>query len=154
MTCTQCGLGLQPAVSAYSSNEFGYELCLEHQHWFRNLATSTKLSKEAADLYFALKERGQEVSLQKCDDSKSVDIRLHDARINIQVDGAHHHNDYYQTLDNLRTSHEAFLKGYMTFRLPANLIRNNIDEATDYIADLLQQHSSAWHSDSYMAQTI
>ena len=58
-------------------------------------------------------------------------------KINIEIDGFHHHLDPYQALQDLKRTYYSFQKGYFTIRVPNSLIENKLDDAVEYILKFL-----------------
>lgn len=119
---------------------FGVPLCFDHQNWIREFIHET--SEEVIGLYFALKERGVPVELEKFDGFKTIDIAVVDARVNIEVDGLQHSLDPHQALADLKRTYFSFLKGYLTLRVPNSLIRWNLEETADFITEFLMERKN------------
>ena len=102
-----------------------------------NPYTSTsKTTLEAQALFYALKDRGIPVELEKFDGYKTIDISIPSARINIEVDGTHHNTNSMQALADLKRTYYSFLEGYYTLRIPNSLLRSNLEQTTQYIAEM------------------
>ena len=135
--CFECSERLEDAVSMYSMDHFKIPLCRGCQKSFKLKAE--KATQEAIDLYIALKLRGVPAELEKFDGHKTIDIAVTEAKVNIEVDGGHHFSSPKQALADLKRTYYAFLKGYLTLRVPNTLIHANLDEAADYITDFLSE---------------
>lgn len=133
--CLECRDNLHDTVYKYSTQNFGIPLCRVHQNWVREMEYQT--TGETLALYFALRERGVPAELEKFDGHKTIDIAVTDAKVNIEVDGAHHNYDVLQALADLKRTYFSFLKGYLTLRIPNSLVRLNLEETADYITGFL-----------------
>lgn len=94
-------------------------------------------TQEAKKLYYALKRRGIQAELEKCDGFKHIDIAITSARLNIEVDGRHHNYNPDQALADLKRTYYSSAKGYETIRIPNTLVKKNVEKAADLIADLV-----------------
>lgn len=121
--CLECNAPIKQQVFEYSVSNFGLPLCYEHQMWIREMTLIS--TGEAIRLYFALLERGVPAHLEKFDGFKHIDIAIPDAKVNIEVDGAHHNLSAQQALADLKRTYYSFLKGYITFRIPNSLVYND-----------------------------
>lgn len=137
--CIECRRIINQAEFNFSIDRFGIPLCREHQEWTRFMTTQT--TEEALRLYFALKERGVPAKLEKFDGYKHIDIAIPEAKINIEVDGMHHHANNRQALADLKRTYFSFLKGYYTIRIPNSLVYNEsvLNETADFIVGILNE---------------
>lgn len=138
MYCLECDCAIDKAVYTYSTNNFGIPLCRPHQQWVKE---KEKVSTHhAMQLYFLLKEQGIHAELEKHDGYKTVDIVIEEAKVHIEVDGAHHNFDKGQALADLKRTFYSFKKGYLTLRIPNSLICNETTarETAKYLADFLE----------------
>jgi len=135
--CLDCNEKLEENVLEYSMDHFKMPLCRVCQKTFK--VKSEKSTKDAVDLYIALKLRGVPAELEKFDGHKTIDIAVTEAMVNIEVDGGHHFSNPKQALADLKRTYYAFIKGYLTLRIPNTLIRANLEEAADYITEFLQE---------------
>jgi len=106
-------------------------------------------TSETLALYFALRERGVPAELEKFDGHKTIDIAVTDAKVNIEVDGAHHNYDVRQALADLKRTYFSFLKGYLTLRIPNSLVRLNLEETADYITGFLIENRDKKYKKRY-----
>ena len=136
-TCLECNQPLTDGVTDFSINSFGITLCTQHQEWIRFMESYT--TYETIRLYFALKKRGVPAQMEKFDGYKHIDIAIPEAKVNIEVDGRHHHFDNRQALADLKRTYHSFAKGYFTLRIPNTLVYNDniLEETADYIVGLL-----------------
>ncbi|MGN6647371.1 MAG: DUF559 domain-containing protein [Cytophaga sp.] len=93
--------------------------------------------KKAIELYFALKRRGVPAEMEKNDGFKTIDIAVPDARVNIEVDGAHHNFNSNQAFSDLNRTLYSFKKGFFTLRIPNSLVRYHLEETADKITEFL-----------------
>ncbi|WP_370090398.1 DUF559 domain-containing protein [Ekhidna sp.] len=138
MNCIQCQVYLPKNVHDYSVNSFGVPLCRSDQDWVRQMEGQT--TYETLRLYFALKQRGVPAELEKFDGFKTIDIAIPEAKVNIEVDGSHHNTSAKQAMSDLKRTYYSFMKGYMTFRIPNQLTRNDdiLEETADFLVDILK----------------
>jgi very-short-patch-repair endonuclease len=137
--CLECNQSLTEGVIEFSTNNFGISLSMQHQDWKRQMQSQTTF--EAIRLYFALKKRGVRAEMEKFDGYKHIDIAIPEAKVNIEVDGRQHH-DKGQALADLKRTYHSFIKGYLTLRIPNNLVYddNILEETAQYIVDLLNEN--------------
>jgi hypothetical protein len=133
--CIECNNFLEWDVFNHSMSEFSAPLCIDHQHRISNSGTTP----EAFHLYLALKVRGVPAELEKFDGYKTIDIAVPEAKVNIEVDGAHHNFDNWQALSDLKRTYHSYMKGYLTLRIPNKLIHWNLEETANYIVDFLNE---------------
>ncbi|MEN9917876.1 MAG: hypothetical protein RL662_312 [Bacteroidota bacterium] len=139
-SCLECNCYIDYKVQKYSIDNFGVSLCINHQHWFRNMEQISTI--ECIRLYFALKVRGVPAQLEKFDGFKHIDIAIPEAKVNIEVDGSHHNYSTKQALADLKRTYHSFLKGYLTLRIPNSLVKNDfvLEETADYIVGFLNEN--------------
>jgi len=96
---------------------------------------------EAMALAKALKTRGWNAELEKWDGFKHIDIAITQAKVNIEVDGAHHNFDKKQALADLKRTFHSFKKDYVTLRIPNQLVNEPkiLEETADYINRFLRE---------------
>ena len=140
--CLQCRTSINNRVFIYSSENFGYPLCIDCQEWFKEILENTTTTEEATNLYFALRVRGVPAKLEKFDGYKTIDIAIPQAKVNIEVDGMHHSFDSRQAISDLRRTLHSFKKGYYTLHIPNSLAKYNLDEAADLITEFLNISAS------------
>jgi very-short-patch-repair endonuclease len=138
--CLECNQSLTRGVIDFSLNSYGIPLCMDHQSWVQQMQSQT--TEETLRLYFALKERGVPAEIEKFDGFKHIDIAIPDAKVNIEVDGRHHHYDARQALADLKRTYHSFAKGYLTFRIPNSLVYNEnvLNETADYLVGILNEN--------------
>lgn len=139
--CVECNISINQQVFDYSVANFGLPLCYEHQMWIKEMEMVSTL--ETIRLYFALKLRGVPACLEKFDGFKHIDIAIPDAKVNIEVDGAHHNLSTQQALSDLKRTYYSFLKGFITFRIPNSLVRTDaiLEETADYLVAMLNENN-------------
>lgn len=121
----------------YSINKYGIPLCFNCQKWVEDISYIT--TQQTIALYFDLKGRGLEPQIEKYDGYKHIDIAIPQARINIEIDGAHHNTNSNQALSDLKRTFYSLMKGYTTIRIPNSLINNKPAryETANILADLI-----------------
>jgi very-short-patch-repair endonuclease len=137
--CIQCGFNIPYEVYEYSVNHFGHPLCRNDQDWIRNMLWDEYTTQQTIDLYLALKAHDISVEIEKYDGYKHIDIAIPRAKINIEIDGFHHHLNPYQALQDLKRTYYSFKKGFFTIRIPNSLIENRLDDAVEYILKFLDE---------------
>jgi len=134
--CLHCNRYIDERVYHFSTDKFKYPLCIPCQEWYQGKPIKT--TSEAIELYLSLKLRGVPAELEKFDGYKTIDIAVVDAKVNIEVDGPQHNNNYEQALSDLKRTLFSFQKGYLTVRIPNTLINKNLEETADSITDFLR----------------
>jgi very-short-patch-repair endonuclease len=86
---------------------------------------------EALALKHALEYRGVIVEAEKWDGHKHLDLAIHRARMNIEVDGRQHYMDPFQILSDLARNHHSTQKGYDTVHIPNEFVRSDLDKIAD-----------------------
>jgi len=102
------------------------------------MVDSGRTTVEAINLYLLLRERGINAELEKHDGYKTIDICIEEAKVHIEIDGVHHNYSSRQALADLKRTYYSFKNGYFTLRLPNSLIRHDLQEAAEYIVELLE----------------
>jgi|SRR5665213_1108105 len=92
---------------------------------------------QALSLKKSLEDRGVLVEAEKWDGHKHIDLVVHRARLNIEVDGKQHYQNAQQILSDLNRSHYSDLSGYDTIHIPNVFLEN--DEDHRKIADALAE---------------
>lgn len=136
--CIECNLNIPQNVYDYSMDEFDVPLCRHHQDWIRN----SDATKEAIELYFALRMTGVPAKLEKFDGNKTIDIAIPECKVNIEVDGTHHNSNPRQALIDLKRTYYSFLKGYLTLRIPNSLVQYDLDATVNCITGLLNEKNN------------
>ena len=135
--CIECNKHIDNRVYNYSTENFGHPMCIPCQNWFKDMVEHSSATNESIDLYFALKRRDVPAILEKNDGFKTIDIAVPHAKVNIEVDGAHHNYSSEQAMRDLHRTLYSFKKGYSTLRIPNSLARHNLEEAADLITEFL-----------------
>lgn len=137
--CIECNCYISNQVKIYSVNKWGIPLCLEHQEWLQQIRNFS--TDYAIRLYFHLKSNGVPAQLEKFDGHKHIDIAIPEAKINIEVDGAHHNYNTTQALSDLKRTYYSFRKGYYTIRIPNSLAKDidTIVETADLITEIANE---------------
>jgi hypothetical protein len=135
--CRNCSAAINQHVIAYSTETFGYPLCISCQQDVGNKFNYS--TKETINLYFSLRERGVPAELEKFDGYKTVDIAVVEARVNIEVDGEQHFNNADQAFDDLQRTFFSFKKGFLTLRIPNVLVKQNLKQTADYVTEFLNE---------------
>lgn len=141
--CYDCEEDISEKEAKYSKQNFGKYLCRDCQEDYDKIKSSPRKSEtikpkstpEAERLYVALKKKGIPVTLEKWDGYKHIDLAISKAKLNIEVDGAHHNFKSEQALSDLKRTAHSLNKGYETIRIPNSLIKDDIrfKETVEYI---------------------
>jgi very-short-patch-repair endonuclease len=75
-------------------------------------------TKQAAMLKAALEKRGIIVEAEKWDGHKHIDLVIHRARLNIEIDGKQHFESPQQIMSDLSRNHFSDVYGYSTIHIP------------------------------------
>lgn len=134
MSCIECNTYVSRSVYNYSTENFGFPLCVQCQNWLRDQNSTP----EAITLYLLLKQNGVPAELEKHDGYKTIDIVIEEAKVHIEVDGAHHNYNNRQALADLKRTFHAFKKGYITLRIPNSVMHWNAEETAEYITEFLE----------------
>lgn len=137
MYCINCNDYINQTVFNYSTENFGFPLCISCQHWYKEGIEKNITTNETLQLYLALKFRGVPAEIEKFDGFKTIDIAVVEKRVNVEVDGSHHNFNSKQALSDLKRTYFSFLKGYLTLRIPNSLVRYHLDETADMITEFL-----------------
>jgi hypothetical protein len=135
--CIECDITIDNKVYGYSIQNFNQPLCRKCQVWFADVLNYSSATEQAIELYFALKNRGVPAILEKSDGYKTIDIAVPHAKVNIEIDGGHHHYDPKQALSDLKRLLYSFKKGYSTLHIPNSLAKYDLDQTADLITEFL-----------------
>jgi len=135
--CRNCNAAINQHVTTYSTDTFGYPLCVNCQLDIGNKFNYS--TKETINLYFTLRDRGVPAELEKFDGYKNIDIAIADAKVNIEVDGAHHADNADEAFADLQRTFYSFKKGFLTLRIPTVLVKQNLNETADYVTEFLNE---------------
>jgi hypothetical protein len=138
--CLECGKQITPGVHSFSTEQFGYPLCIKDQGWLANSGATWLAQK----LYFALKKKNLPVILEYHDGDKTIDIVL-EGQLYIEVDGKHHYEDPDQAFTDLRRTYHALKESIPTIRIPSALIFNDyfFNKTVDSILEICQEFKKA-----------
>jgi hypothetical protein len=135
--CRNCSAAINQHVISFSTSTFGHPLCISCQQDVGNKFNYS--TKETINLYFSLRERGVPAELEKFDGYKTTDIAVVEARVNIEVDGAHHVNNADYALADLQRTFYSFKKGFLTLHIPDVLVKQNLNQTADYVTEFLNE---------------
>ena len=135
--CRNCSAAINQHVISYSTETYGHPLCINCQQDIGNKFNYS--TKETINLYFSLRDRGVPAELEKYDGYKNIDIAVIDARVNIEVDGAHDLNNADDAFADLRRTFFSFKKGFLTLRIPPVLVKQNLNQTADYVTEFLNE---------------
>lgn len=139
--CNECNCSISEEVYNYSKEHFSRALCREHQPKLITKSYSNKHepTPEARRLGNLLKEMGYKVEFEKYDGYKHIDIAIVNKKVNIEVDGNHHHGKV-QALRDLKRTFYSWEKSFVTLRIPNSLTKDDttIEETAKYIDKFLK----------------
>lgn len=153
--CYDCEDDITEKEAKYSKEHFDKYLCRDCQEDYDEIKTRSisnskpKSTPEAEKLYTALKKRGIPATLEKNDGHKHIDIAITKARLNIEVDGAHHNFKSEQALSDLKRTAYSLEKEYYTLRIPNSLIKDDIKfkETVEYIVRIYKDRLNKLEND-------
>jgi very-short-patch-repair endonuclease len=104
--------------------------------FYQNKPEPTPQARRLGDL---LKKYGYNVEFEKYDGFKHIDIAIVNKKVNIEVDGGHHHGKT-QALRDLKRTFYSWNKDFVTLRIPNSLTENDtIEETAEYIHQFLKK---------------
>ena len=148
--CCHCNESISQKVYSFSLEYFELPLCIPCQEDFK--IKSGKVTPVALALYKELKKRGVPAELEKWDGTKTIDIAVEDAKVNIEVDGAQHNFSADQAMRDLYRTLMAFKKGYFTLRIPNSLVKYNLQTTADLITEFLNESKEPFKDDYFSWQ--
>ena len=137
-SCCNCLKTINDKVFDFSIAHFEFALCVTCQDILKDKIESTTAHTLA--LYLLLRKRGVRAELEKFDGFKTIDIAVVEAKVNIEIDGAHHNTKHEQALADLKRTYYSLEKGYYTLRIPNSLVKNHLTETARYVFDIVQLH--------------
>lgn len=145
--CCHCSNAISTKVYSFSLEIFELPLCIPCQEDFKIKAQ--KATPIAKALYIELKRRGVPAELEKWDGTKTIDIAVVDARVNIEVDGGQHNYNSNQAFADLKRTLYSFKKGYLTLRIPNSLVKHDIQKTADLITEFCSESRDQLSEDYY-----
>ena len=100
---------------------------------------NTTATKEAKELYAALKKKGIKCILEYYDGKKHVDICIPEAKIYIEVEGLQHFTNPRQIIADLKRDYYSGRENIFTFRVTNQLIQTHLEEIADAIAEVIKK---------------
>lgn len=95
-------------------------------------------TKQAVDLYEALRARGIDAILEYSDGFKTVDIAILSAHIYIEVDGLHHFTDPEQIIRDFKRNHFSDGDDFNTFYVTNQLIDKYLDKIANALTEVVK----------------
>lgn len=144
--CSKCQVFVPVREYNYSIEHYGIVLCRKCQEGYAALKAKheekkKKSTPEAQKLHEILIKNGFNAKLELWDGFKHIDIAIPDYKINIEVDGKQHQSRK-QALADLKRTYHSFKKGYVTLRIPNELVREDVFETASYIMKFLKESES------------
>jgi len=153
MYCNICKKTISKEVYDYSLKYFGKPLCMTHQKQEKSSynnktsypsytpksSTNSKVTPQALALYNALRKRKVRCKLEAYDGYKHVDIRIEDARIDIEVDGKQHILSHKQMYADMKRTEGSQEDEFYTMRYSNSDIDENVELIADNIAKVARK---------------
>lgn len=150
-SCAECyTIVVNKKIIEFSLKTYKQVVCIPCQ----NTLNQKDSTIEAKQLYLALKSNRVLAELEKFDGYKCIDIAIPKYRLNIEVDGVHHNVKFDQAMSDLRRTFHSFQKGYYTIRIPNILIRENLEEVSDYITELIRTSKDQLEREKELQQLL
>lgn len=138
MTCLECKKELSYIDHRNSMENFGVELCAQHQSRMDKLRRKENTSLEAIQLYYGLKAAGVNPMLEWWDGKKSVDIAISRVKLNIEIDAEYHMITHDQAINDLEETMYSFKNGFTTIRIPHILIKHYLKETVNNVLGIME----------------
>jgi very-short-patch-repair endonuclease len=105
--------------------------------YYQNRPKPTPQAERLGEL---LKKYGYNVEFEKYDGFKHIDIAIVNKKVNIEVDGGHHHGKT-QALRDLKRTFYSWNKDFVTLRIPNSLTEDDatLKETAEYIDKFLRK---------------
>jgi len=142
--CNKCHKTISQEVYKFSIDHYSIALCREHQpnQVKKSYSNKPEPTPEARRLGELLKKYGYKVEFEKYDGYKHIDIAIVKLKVNIEVDGSHHHSKE-QALRDLKRTFYSWNKDYVTLRIPNSLTKEDtIEETAEYIDKFLRKNKT------------
>jgi len=95
------------------------------------------ISDQARKLHSALIQRGVNAEIEKYDGHKHIDLAVVKAKLNIEIDEDRHYLTTSQIETDLARDNYSTEEGYDTFRVPARILEEKLDEVADAIVKVV-----------------
>lgn len=135
--CAKCNRELSLKVADYSLKNFNILLCFDDQSVLKK--PFRKATPTARKLFVKLIEARIPARLEQYDGYKSIDIAIPKAKINIEVDGKHHHYNHTQALTDLYRHLYSSKKGFETIRLPNILVDAELNKVSQSLIEFIRE---------------
>lgn len=134
--CENCQNPTPTDTLQASKEEIGHTLC---RSCLANLKMKIEQSTwEAIQLYFSLKKKGVPTSLVNNEGYLVRDISMKEPQVDITVNGRLTATSGEEDAQNDADYH-AFRKGFLTVRIPSQLVQTDMAETADYISAFLHK---------------
>lgn len=138
MKCLECKKELSYIDHKNSIDNYGVELCKQHQNLMRKLVKNNNTPTEAIQLYYGLKASDVSPMLEWWDGKKSIDIAISRVKLNIEIDTEYEMMTHEQAINDLEETMHSFKNGFTTIRIPHVLIKYYLKETVDNILGIMQ----------------
>lgn len=145
--CNICKETISKKVFEYSMDHYKKALCIKHQRQQKKDLKPNNFEKKYGKykhgfvsqtdvkLYNALRKRNIKCEIAKFDGSKTVDISIDWAKINIEIDGDKHKINSKTLLKDIKRDEYSTKNGIYTIRLKNEDIVTKLEKIADAIAD-------------------
>ncbi len=151
--CNICKVTISKPVYDYSIKHYGKALCMQHQKqrttpyikttkdntYIQKTTKNSKVTPQAKALYDALKRRRVKCRLEAYDGYKHIDIRIEDARLDIEIDGKQHILNYKQLSSDVKRTEGSQEDDFHTLRYSNTEIDEYVEQIADNIAKLARK---------------
>jgi hypothetical protein len=140
-TCCQCNSGIDRSTFNFSLKKYKFPLCEDCQIWLVGKIFHT--TKETLQLYFALKNKGLPVKLEKHVKYKKAEIIIQEANLHVEVDQTHQHGNLAQALQDLYSNQNEWQDSVLTLKVPEALVKFNMEQTSDLIEKCVMENLSS-----------
>ena len=138
MKCLECSKELSYIDHKNSIETFNVELCSKHRVRMEKLIRRKNTPMAAVQLYYGLKQAGENPMLEWWDGKKSVDIAFSRVKLNIEIDTEYEMLTHEQAMNDLEHTMHSFQNGFTTIRIPHILIRKYLPETVHNILGIME----------------
>jgi very-short-patch-repair endonuclease len=85
----------------------------------------SRSTPQALKLKEALEKRGLTVQDEKWDGHKHIDLSIHRAKLDMEIDGNQHYENAHQILSDLDRTYYSDSNGYSTIHIPNEFVNNS-----------------------------
>ncbi len=138
MTCIECNRNLSYIDHKNSMDNYGVELCVQHQTRLEKVVKKNNTPIEAIKLYYGLKNAGVTPMLEWWDGKKSIDLAISRVKLNIEIDTEYNIITHKQAINDLEEAMHSFKNGFTTIRIPNVVIKYYLRETVNNILGIIE----------------